>query len=247
MTVESSSTGVATLTERAVRLPSLSFVYPMYNEKDIIGRTVAESLRIGPQLAERFEIVIVDDASTDGCGEIVEELARQHPEVRVLHHAKNRKLGGTLRTGFAAATMDWILYIDSDMPINMDETLAALPLAQTADIIIGWRSTPHDSLKREIMSTGYNRLIRLLFGLKVIDVNFSFKLFKRAFMENITLQSEGSFIDAELLIEMQRNGARFAELGLKYYPRTEGESTLAGWGVIRTLLGEMMKYYRARQ
>ena len=221
---------------------SLSIVFPMYNEKDNIRTAVSEAIRVGYEIAPKLQIVVVDDASTDGCGEIADELARQHPEVNVIHHRRNRKLGGSLQTGFQAATMEWILYMDSDLPIKMDDAHNAIPLTENADIVIGWRKSRAESWRREFMSKCYNRLIRWAFGLRVVDVNFAFKLFKREFLERIVLTSEGSFIDAELLLEMQRAGARFAEIPMDYYPRVAGVSTLASNSVVLVILKELLRY-----
>jgi len=226
-------------------LPSLSFVFPMYNEIGNVERCVAKALDTGRKITSDLEIVLVDDASTDGCGALADELALRHPELKVVHHAKNRKLGGALRTGFAAATKDWVLYIDSDLPIQMDDALKAIPLTADADMVIGNRHGRAEGPKREIMSWVYNRLIRVLFGLNVRDVNFAFKLFRRTVLERITLQSEGSFIDAELLIETHKAGFQIAELPLRYYERTAGVSTLASGSVVVKILHEMADYRRA--
>jgi glycosyltransferase involved in cell wall biosynthesis len=221
---------------------SLSIVYPMFNEKDNIGTAVAEALRVGPLIAPDIEVIVVDDASTDGSGALLDRLAAEQPLVRAIHHRVNRKLGGALKSGFAAATKEWILYMDSDLPIRMDDALNAVPLAERADVVIGWRKSRAESWRRSAMSWVYNRMIRLFFGLRVRDVNFAFKLFRRSFYERALLTSEGSFIDAELLLELQREGARFAEIGMDYHPRVAGESTLAGSGVVLTILSELYRY-----
>jgi glycosyltransferase involved in cell wall biosynthesis len=226
-------------------LPSLSFVFPMYNEIGNIENCVAQALETGRKITSDLEIVVVDDASTDGCGALADRLAERHPELTVIHHARNRKLGGALRTGFAAATKEWVLYIDSDLPIDMDDALRAIPLTGDADMVIGNRMGRAEGFKRELMSFGYNRLIRYLFGLQVRDVNFAFKLFRRAILDQITLQSEGSFIDAELLIETNKAGYRIAEVPIQYHPRIAGVSTLASYGVVLTILREMRAYRKA--
>jgi glycosyltransferase involved in cell wall biosynthesis len=226
-------------------LPSLSFVFPMYNEIGNIENCVAQALATGRKITSNLEIVVVDDASTDGGGALADHLAERHPGLKVLHHVKNRKLGGALRTGFAAATKEWIVYIDSDLPIDMDDTLRAVPLTRNADMVIGNRHGRAEGFKRELMSFTYNRLIRVLFGLKVRDVNFAFKLFRRAILDHLLLQSEGSFIDAELLIETQRAGYTIAEIPIRYRPRVAGVSTLASSSVVRTILREMWVYRSA--
>jgi hypothetical protein len=112
-------------------------------------------------------------------------------------------------------------------------------------MVIGNRQGRAEGPKREIMSFVYNRLIRVLFGLSVRDVNFAFKLFRRSILERITLQSEGSFIDAELLIETHHAGFTIAEIPLRYYERVAGVSTLASGSVVVKILGEMAAYRRA--
>jgi glycosyltransferase involved in cell wall biosynthesis len=227
---------------RKEKTPYYSIVIPIHNEEESVSPLFAKIVETMEAQDWDFEIVFVDDASTDGSAGIADGLADEHPEVVVIHHAKNRKLGGALKTGFAAAAKGWILYIDSDLPIRMDDALQAVPLAEDADIVIGWRKSRAESLRREFISWVYNRLIRVLFKLRVRDVNFAFKLFRRSFLDRIILTYEGSFIDAELLLEMKREGARFAEMGLDYYPRVAGVSTLASYGVVLKILREMIKY-----
>lgn len=225
-------------------LSSLSFVLPMYNEKGNIERMAQETLDAGRRLAHDFEIIIVDDASTDGSGEIADALAKKHPEVRVIHHSVNRRLGGALRSGFAAASREYVLYVDSDLPIDMKEADGAVMLIDNADMVIGYRTSRAEGAKRAVMSWAYNRLIRLVFGLRVRDVNFAFKLFRREVLDHITLESEGSFIDAEFLIETSRGGYRINEYGLNYFPRIAGVSTLSGFDVILKILSEMRAYIK---
>lgn len=215
----------------------------MYNEIENIKPCVQGALSIGQKLHTNFEIIVVDDASTDGCGELADQMTEEIPELKVIHHEKNRKLGGTLRTGFQQATKDYILYMDSDLPLDFDDVAQAITQIGSADVLIGYRLTRDESFKRKVLSWGYNTLIRSLFGLKVNDVNFSFKLFKREILDKIHLNSEGSFIDAELLIEAKRAGYHIAEVGLPYHPRIAGESTLASTAVIQKTFQEMGSYF----
>jgi glycosyltransferase involved in cell wall biosynthesis len=223
-------------------ISSLSFVFPMYNEIGNLERTVREATEVGLRVTPDLEIVVVDDASTDGSGALADRLAAENPHLRVVHHPTNRKLGGALKTGFATASRQWVLYIDSDLPIRMEDALEAVPLTDEADLVIGYRINRCEGLKREVMSWCYNRLIRVLFGLKVRDVNFAFKLMRQEVLRQVHLASEGSFIDAELLLEARRAGFKIAEIGLNYYPRTAGTSTLASAAVVRKLEREMNRY-----
>ncbi len=231
-----------TYAQRNGQLNSLSVVFPMYNEKDNIEVAVAEALRVGALMTPDLEIIVVDDASTDGSGALIDHIAAEHPQVHPIHHPVNRRLGGALKTGFAAASKEWIVYIDSDLPIRMDDAPKAVLLTEKADVVIGWRKSRAESWRRSILSWGYNHLIRFAFDLQVRDVNFAFKLFRRSLYKRSLLISEGSFIDAELLLEVQRQGAYIAEIGLDYYPRVAGESKLASFAVILKILSEMFQY-----
>jgi glycosyltransferase involved in cell wall biosynthesis len=217
----------------------------MYNELDNIQRCVEWALEVGQTMTDDLEIIVVDDGSTDGSGVLADALAKRHDEVRVIHHSVNRTLGAAIKTGFANASKAWVLYVDSDLPIDLGEARRAVPLALGgADLVIGWRRNRNEGIKREIMSWVYNRLIRLVFGLKVIDVNFAFKMVRRDMLRRITLTSEGSFIDAELLIRARRLGAAIREMGLEYYPRTAGVSTLASSAVVLKIVQEMWAFSR---
>ncbi|HWB58289.1 MAG TPA: ChbG/HpnK family deacetylase [Chthoniobacteraceae bacterium] len=224
----------------------LSFVYPMYNEIGNIEKVVRSTHAIGKKLLGDFEIVVVDDCSTDGCGELADRLARELPELRVIHHERNRKLGGTLKTGFAAAKMDHILYMDSDIPVAFEDVEACLAeLDSVPDILIGFRIGRAEGVFRDVQSWGYNTLLRTVFGLKVRDANFAFKLFRREVVSR-SLHSEGSFIDAEMLLEALKRGYTIQERGFLYHVRTAGVSTLGSPKVIPQLLGDLFYYWRRR-
>lgn len=229
------------------RAPSLSIVFPMYNEEAGIRRAVGAAREVLAQMTRDHEIIVVDDASTDQTGAIAEELARCDPRIRVIHNERNRKLGGTLRAGFAAATKDLVLYTDADLPFDLQELPRAVRLLehQEADLLSGYRfDRSLEGPRRALYTFVYTLLIRALFGLPVKDVNFAFKLFRRSLLERFPLKSEGSFIDAELLIRARKAGAQIVQIGVDYFPRTRGVSTLASAGVILGILGEMGRLWR---
>ena len=220
----------------------LSFVYPMYNEIGNIEKMVRSTHAVAARTVEEFEIIVVDDCSTDGSGELVESLRAAIPQLRVIRHARNRKLGGALKTGFAAAKLDYILYMDSDMPVAFEDVenfLRGIP--SELDMVIGYRVGGAENRFRDIQSLGYNLLLRGVFGLRVRDANFAFKLFKRELVET-PLQSEGSFIDAEMILEARRRGYRIREVGFVYQLRQAGVSTIGGPRVIPKLLAELVRY-----
>ena len=224
----------------------VSFVYPMYNEIGNIEKVIRSTHALGVSTLDAFEIVVVDDCSTDGCGKLADELAKEFLELRVIHHEQNRKLGGALKTGFAAARMDYILYMDSDIPVAFSDVESCLAnLNEPFDILIGYRIGRAEGAMRHIQSWGYNFLLRNIFKLDVRDANFAFKLFRREVVSE-SLHSEGSFIDAELLLEALRRGYKIKEQGFQYHVRTAGVSTLGSPRVIPQLLGDLMFYWRKR-
>ncbi len=215
----------------------------MWNEEDYIRRAVKAAKHILEEITPDHEIVIVDDASTDATGRIADELAQADPKLKVIHNAHNRKLGGTLRAGYAAASKELILYTDADLPFDLQELPRAVRLLeyQQADVLSAWRfDRTLEGPVRAVYTFFYTRLVRLLFGLRVKDVNFAFKLFKRSLLEKFPLKSEGSFIDAEFLIRAQKAGAQVIQIGVDYFPRSRGQSTLANPGVILKILREML-------
>jgi glycosyltransferase involved in cell wall biosynthesis len=225
----------------------LSVFYPMWNEEDYVERALTFGRWACEGLLERgeildYELIVIDDASTDRTPEIADRLAATDPHVRVIHHERNRKLGGAMKTGFAAATGDLVLYTDADLPFDMHELPRAVRLLREydADIISAYRfdRTGEGSL-RAIYTFAYNTLIRGLFGVKVRDINFAFKLCRRRVFDHVELKSEGSFIDAELIIRSTRLGYEIMQMGVDYFPRTRGQSTLSSPGIIFTILREM--------
>jgi len=225
----------------------LSIFLPMWNEQDYIRRAVDAAIVECEALAERgeildYEVIVVDDASTDATGRIADELAAADANIVAVHHPRNRKLGGAMKTGFATSTGDLVLYSDADLPFDMAEVGQAIRLMRyyDADIVSAYRfDRTGEGASRAVYTFFYNVLIRRLFGVRMRDINFAFKLCRGKIFEHIELRSEGSFIDAELIIRARKLGYQVIQFGVDYFPRTRGESTLASLAVIRTILREM--------
>jgi glycosyltransferase involved in cell wall biosynthesis len=231
---------------------SLTIFFPAWNEEATIERAVAAARDVGDDLVNdgeigRYEIVVIDDASTDATPAIADKLAAEDPCVRVVHHPRNRRLGGCLKTGFAEARGELILYTDADLPFDMDEARKAVRLLRIyeADIVSAFRfDRTGEGIRRAVYSYVYNHLIRVMLGLRLRDVNFACKLVRRRVLEHIELQSEGSFIDVELLARARRLGFHIVQFGVDYFPRTRGISTLSSNAVIFHILAEMMSLNR---
>ncbi len=226
--------------------PSVSLVIPMFNEELNIEHAVAAARESLVKYASDYEIIIVDDASTDASPRIVARLAEENPRIRILTHEKNRKLGGTLRTGFAAASKDLVLYMDADIPFDPDvlgRAIRAIELTG-ADMIAAYRhDRTMEGFKRGVYTLVYNWLIGILFGWPHRDINFSFKLMKRRVLEAIELRSEGSLIDAELVVKAKNHGFTIQQIGIDYFPRTRGTSHLGSFGVVIKILRELVALY----
>lgn len=227
---------------------SLSVVLPTYNEEANIEKCVSLARdTLLPEFPD-LEIIIVDDGSTDRTAAIADALAARYAEVVVVHHDRNYKLGRTIRTGFARATKDLVFYTDADLPIDFADVRRGVELLARgeADVVIGYRLNRGEPWLRLVYSFVYNLLVRLIFRLKVRDVNFSYKLFKRADLCSLELTSDGSFIDAEMLAQAAAAGLRIAEIGVRYTARQAGTSTLARPGIILKIIGEMFRFWITR-
>src|SRR4051794_3628828 len=226
--------------------PSVSLVIPMFNEEENIEHAIDFAVDALERHAGYYEIVVVDDASEDRSPEIVARLAAANPRIRMQRHEVNRKLGASLKTGFAAARKDLVLYMDADLPFDPDimgRAIQAL-LITRADLIAGYRlDRKTEGLKRTIYSYLYNSLIGLLFGWPHRDINFSFKLLRREVLEAVELRSEGSLIDAELIVKAKNLGFVIQQMGLDYFPRSRGVSTLGSPAVILKIFRELFEQF----
>jgi glycosyltransferase involved in cell wall biosynthesis len=229
-----------------VRRPSVSFVIPMFNEEENIENAIDTAVEALTKYTDDYEIVIVDDASTDSSPMLVARYIADNPRIRVIRHEKNRKLGGALKSGFGAATKDLVLYMDADLPFDPDVLGRAIRAMQVtgADLIAGYRlDRTIEGPRRAIYSYVYNALIGVLFGWPHRDINFSFKLMRREVLEAIDLKSEGSLIDAELIVKAKNRGFRIQQIGLDYFPRIRGQSHLSSPKVILKIFAELIKLY----
>jgi glycosyltransferase involved in cell wall biosynthesis len=230
----------------------LTVFFPMWNEEDYLDRALGAAREACDTLLELgeiadYELLIINDASTDGTGALADRRAAEDRRVRVVHHPKNRKLGGSLKTGFAESRGDLILYSDADLPFDMDELVKAVRVMRhyEADIVSAYRlDRTGEGYVRTVYSFFFNTLVRVLYGLQMRDVNFAFKLCRGTIFREITLKSEGSFIDAELVIRAKRYGYSVVQFGVDYFPRTRGVSTLSSPSVIVKLLREMFELRR---
>ena len=221
------------MTERVERL---SYFFPAHNEEANLRGLVEEALEALPGLAEAFEIVIVDDGSRDATGTIADELVAAHPGVvRAVHHPTNLGYGAALLSGFRAARHDLVAFTDGDRQFRvadigrLTERLAA---ADRPDVVVGYRMKRADPLVRTLYARVYRFANLVWFGLRVRDVDCACKLFRRAALEGVAVESGGAFFSAELLIKLRAVGRTVVEVGIPHHPRTAGSATGANPRVV---------------
>jgi glycosyltransferase involved in cell wall biosynthesis len=169
-----------------------------------------------------YEIIIVDDGSTDRTRQIAEELAEEYKNVRVISHEKNLGYGAALRTGLAAARMQYVFFTDADLQFDIIELQNLLIHIPHYEVVIGYRAPRQDPALRLLNARGWNLLNRALFGLRVRDIDCAFKIFKRTLVRICILQSQGAMINAEILVKLKREGVRMKEVPVSHMPRTAG-------------------------
>jgi glycosyltransferase involved in cell wall biosynthesis len=205
--------------------PGLSVFFPAYNDGGTIASLVIAARRTARQLTDDFEVIVINDGSADATGDIADELARTYPEVRVVHHDTNRGYGGALRSGFAAATRDLIFYTDGDAQYDPAE-MAALWYAfnETVDLVNGYKISRSDPLHRILIGRSYHYAVKLLFGLRVKDVDCDFRLMRRTIFDKVILEKDSGVICLEMMKKIQDAGYRIAEVPVHHYHRTYGRS-----------------------
>lgn len=225
---------------------SLSVVIPAYNEEAYIERCVIALETVLKDLTDEFEIIVVNDGSEDQTAAVLEGLQRHRPYLVVVHHERNVGLGRTLRSGFARCGKEVAFYSDADLPFDFAELGRALRVMEfkNADVVAGFRhDRTSEGSRRIVYSFGYNWLIRLVFGLRIRDVNFSFKLIRTAALHKLDLRSDGSFIDAEMMLKADRLGFFIAQIGVDYFKRERGGSKLSSVRTIVKIVREMVREY----
>jgi glycosyltransferase involved in cell wall biosynthesis len=229
-----------------IRLLSCSF--PAYNEGENIGPLLDEALAELGRLAASFEIVVVDDGSSDDTSEVVRSYAARHPQVRLVVHPQNLGYGHALRSGLTHARGDAIALIDGDRQFRIADLGSLVAKLPDNDFVLGYRIKRADPWHRLVIAKVYHRLLGSVFGLHVRDVDCAMKLYGRAVVDAILpeLESRSAFISPELVIRAQRAGfRRFEEVGVTHHPRVAGKPGGATPKVIARTLGEIFRLRRS--
>ena len=223
---------------------SITVVLPAYNEEESIGEAVSQCLAYLTEAFADFEILVVDDGSADDTAGIVERLAEGGDRVRLIRHEINRGYGRALATGFEAARGELVFFTDSDCQFDIRELSDFMPLMDRYDAVFGFRVYRYDSVSRCLLSWIYNRLVRVLFGVKTRDVDCAFKLFSRRVVDRLVIECDDFFVDTEMVARTAKMGARIVEKGVRHYPRRHGHTTVRPGHIPRTLLTVARMWWR---
>ena len=208
--------------------PSISVFFPCYNEQDNVARTVENALVVLRKLNADFEIIIVDDGSSDETARIADGLAARQSAVKVVHHPTNLGYGAALRSGFAAARHDLVTFTDGDRQFRIADIgllIERLAAPDAPDVVVGFRIKRADPFVRTLYARAYRLANRIFFGLRVRDVDCAAKLFRRVALEGIRVESGGAFFSAEMIIKLRTAGRSIVEVGVPHHPRTAGSAT----------------------
>jgi glycosyltransferase involved in cell wall biosynthesis len=213
-------------------LPGLSVVLPCFNEEANVSQAVRQALEAARRFSTRYEVIVVDDGSTDATARLATRLAAGDGHVQLVVHPENRGYGTALRSGIRAARMPWVLLTDADLQFDLAQVEEFIPYAASYDLIVGNRQTRSDPFTRRANAAAWNWLMRRMFELPVHDVDCAFKLVRRDFLDQVELVASGAMISTELIAKSLQSGARLKELGVRHRPRAAGEQSGANPRVI---------------
>jgi glycosyltransferase involved in cell wall biosynthesis len=231
-------------------LPELSLVLLSYNEERNIEKAVSSADTIGRKVAKKYEIVVSHyEGSTDRTWEILNVLKKKYKRMRIVHQPREQKgYGVGLRLGLRAARYAHVFYTDADNQFNLEEITRLLPYVEQFDIVSGYRMKRRDPFGRILTSKVYNVLLRIIFGLKVRDVDSAFKIYRKKVIDAISINAKHGIVDAEILIKARNLGFRIKEVPVHHYARHAGVSNY-GTGfiklnVVTTALSEMRELWK---
>jgi glycosyltransferase involved in cell wall biosynthesis len=206
-------------------LASLTAVFPAYNDAGTIPSMIILAFQALAALTEDYEVVVVNDGSQDRTADVLAEMARLYPRLRVITHPRNRGYGAALRTGFAAAGKEWIFYTDGDAQYDPGEMAdLAAALRPGVDWVNGYKIERNDPLHRIVIGRLYHHLVKAAFGLPLRDTDCDFRLFRRGLLERLSLESDTGTIALEIVKKFSDAGGRVVEVPVHHYHRAYGKS-----------------------
>lgn len=224
-------------------LPSLSIFFPAYNEEPNLQKLIETTDAVARSLTDTYELLVIDDGSTDGTVELVKKLKRHFPQLSVISHPKNAGYGAALKTGIAASHYEWIFFTDADLQFDVTQLHELVPWTATHQIILGWRESRADGARRAFNAKLFKAYVDMLYRVHVRDIDCAFKLMKREVVQSVPLESSSAFTTSELLYKLKKKGIKFKELPVHHFPRYRGTQTGANFTVILKACWEALRLY----
>lgn len=227
----------------SARLPGLSIFLPSHNEEANVERVVGGYLDELPNVADNYEVIVVNDGSRDRTGEVAGRLAAENPRVKVVNHEVNRGYGGAVISGIRAATMPYVMLSDGDGQFDPKDVEKLAVFMPEFDVVVGRRVHRADHLIRRLNGNAWTILVRLVLGVTISDIDCGFKMFKREFLDGMELRAHGAMISTELMARLMGRGARIKEVDVRHLPRTAGEQSGASLPVVIRAFKELFILY----
>lgn len=223
--------------------PSISIFFPAYNEEKNIGKSIEKALEVLEKITDTYEVIVVNDGSKDRTSSVVEEYKKKNSHVKLIEHVKNKGYGEGLKSGINACIYDYIFFTDADLQFDLNELSNFTPHIPEYNMVIGFRKKRKDPFIRLVNAKLWNLANRIMFGLKVCDIDCAFKLIKSDLIKKVNLTSGGAMTSAEMLLKLNDLGAKIKELPVTHLPRKMGSQTGAKPRVIFRAFREMWRLY----
>lgn len=224
--------------------PDITVFFPVYKDELTVAAVTNKAISVCKEIADQFEIIIIDDCSPDKSGAIADELASKFPFIRVIHHPQNLGYGAALKSGFQNAKFELICLTDGDDEYDLNDLKKMIKLKDFYDLIITFRYKKIYSNKRIFISYIYNKILRWLFRTRFRDISTGMRLVKKSLIEELNLTSDSPFIGAEITIKSMLKGYRIGEMGIQTFPREIGKGSSTSMRNIANTIKDIRKIYR---
>jgi glycosyltransferase involved in cell wall biosynthesis len=224
--------------------PDISLFFPVYNDEKTVRIVANRALELLEEVADNYEIIIVNDGSPDSSGDIADALAAEHENISAIHHPKNRGYGAAMKTGIASSRFDIICMIDGDNEYDVFDLKKMLAVKDYYMLIIAFRYRKLYSTKRIFISFVYNSVLRLLFKSPFRDISTGIRLIHRAVLDDVVLTSNSPFIGAELSLKSMLRGFPVGEVGIQTFPRDFGTGSATSFP---NIMGTIRDIWRIRK
>lgn len=224
--------------------PDLTIFFPVFNDENTVRTMTEKTIEVCEDIANKYEVIIINDCSPDRSGEICNELAAEYKQVRVIHHVKQLGYGAALKSGFKAANYEWICLTDGDDEYDINDIRKLIKLKDYYDLIITFRYKKIYSNTRIFISFFYNMLLRWLYRTAYRDISTGLKMVRKSVIDEISISSDSPFIGAELTIKIMLKGYRVGEVGIQTFPRKFGSGSSTSFSNILKTIRDMRRIYK---